>query len=66
MQPLWLINNILFYYEGETHTGNDSERKQHFFQHKGEHIDNKAVSTDGSKSTGKKIGFPAVFADCIR
>ena len=26
-QPPWLANNILFCYEGETHTGNDSERK---------------------------------------
>ena len=23
----WLVNNILFYYEGETKTGNDNERK---------------------------------------
>ena len=26
-QPPWLVNNILFCYEGETHTGNESKRK---------------------------------------
>ena len=51
-QPQWLVNNILFCYEGETHTGNDSERKQE-------------VYTDGLKSTGRKVGFATVFADII-
>ena len=34
-QPPWLENNILFYYEGEKCMGNDSDRKQHFLQLKG-------------------------------
>ena len=25
-QPLWLVNNILFCYEGEKHTRNESEK----------------------------------------
>ena len=36
-QPPWLVNNILFCYEEKTHTGTDSERKQHFLQHKEKH-----------------------------
>ena len=46
----------------KTHTGNDSERKQNFLQHKENHSNN----TDGSKSTGRKVGFAAVYADIIR
>ena len=52
-QPPWLVNNILFCYEVETHMGNESERKQHFLQHKEKHGNNKEVYTDGSKSTGR-------------
>ena len=37
----WLVNNILFCYEREKHTGNKSERKQHFLQHKGKHSNSK-------------------------
>ena len=48
---------------GETHTGDDNETKQHFLQHKGKHSNNKETYTDGSKRTGKKVGFAAVFAD---
>ena len=33
-QPPWLVNNILFCYEEETHTLNDSQRKQHFYNTK--------------------------------
>ena len=44
-QSLWLVNNILFSYEGETHT---------------------STYTDGSKSTGRKVGFPVVFMDFTR
>ena len=33
-----------------------SERKQHFLQHKGNHSNNKEVYTDGSQSTGRKVG----------
>ena len=33
----WLINNILICYEGNKHTGNESEKKQHFLQHKKKH-----------------------------
>ena len=35
-QQLQYLVNTLFCYEGEAHTGNDSE-KQHFLQHKGNH-----------------------------
>ena len=65
-QPSWLVNKILFCYEGETHTENDSERKQHFLQHKGKHINNKEVYTDGSMSTRRKVGIAVVFADSTR
>ena len=34
-QPPWLVNNILFCYEAEEHTGNENERKPHFLQPKG-------------------------------
>ena len=43
--------------------GNDSERKQHFLQHKEKHSHNKEASTDGSKSTGRKAGFAALPVD---
>ena len=43
--------------------GNDSERKQHFLQHKENYSNNKEPR---SKSTGRKVGFPAVFADITR
>ena len=33
-QTLWFVNKIIFCYEGETHKGNDSKRKQHLLQHK--------------------------------
>ena len=49
-QPPVLVNNLLFCYEGETHTGSDSERKQHFYN-KEKHCNNKEAYTDGSKST---------------
>ena len=26
-KPLWLVNNILFFYECDKHTGNQSEKK---------------------------------------
>ena len=50
--------NILFCY--------DRERKQHFLQHKGNHSNNKEDYTDGSKSTGRKVDFAAVFTDITR
>ena len=65
-QPLWLVNNILFCYEGETHMENDSERKQHFLQHKEKNSNNKKSYTDGSKSTGRKVDFASVFTDITR
>ena len=55
--------NISFCYEGITFTGNDSERKQHFLQHKRKHSNSKKAYTDESKSTGRKVGFAAVFED---
>ena len=56
----------LFCYEEETHIGNDSKRKQHFLQHKGNHSNNKEAYTDKSKSTERKVGFAAVFVDITR
>ena len=57
IQPLpWLVDSILFCYKRETHTGNDSEIKQHFIHHKGKR-NNKESYTDGSMSTGGKVGF---------
>ena len=50
----------------EKHTGNDSERKQHFLKHKGKHSNNKEAYTKGSKSTRRKVGFAAVFMDIAR
>ena len=65
-QPPWLVINILFCYEGETHTGNDSERKQPFLQRKGNDSNNKKAYTDRSKSTRRKVGFAAVFTNITR
>ena len=45
---------------------NDSERKPLFLQHKGDHSNNKDQITDGSKSTGRKVGSAAVFTDSTR
>ena len=45
---------------------NDSKRKQHFLQHEGNHNNNKEAYTDESKSTGRKVGFAAVFMDITR
>ena len=53
-QHPWLVNNILFCYEGEIHTKNDSESKKHFLKNKGNHINNKEAYTDRSKRTGRK------------
>ena len=36
-EPPWIVNNIIFCYDGEKHMGNDRERKQHFLKHKGNH-----------------------------
>ena len=60
-QTQWLVNNILFYYECDKHTENESEKKQHFLQHNEKHSSSKEAYTDGSKSTGKKEGYTAVF-----
>ena len=62
----WLVNNKLFCYEGDKHTGNESEKKQHSLQHKGKHGSSKEAYTDGSKSTGRKVDYAAVFTDTIR
>ena len=58
--PPWLVNKISFHSEGETHTGNDSKRKQHFTTQR------KTSYTNGSKSTGKKVGCTAVFTGITR
>ena len=53
-------------HEGKAHTWNDSDRKQHFLQHKGKHSHNKEVYTYGSKSTGRKVDFASVLTDITR
>ena len=65
-QPPWMINNLALCYMGERCNGSDNERKQHFLQHKEKHKDTKEAYTDGSKSTGRKVGFAAVFTDITR
>ena len=62
----WLVNNIMFCYEEETHTGNYSKRKQHLLEHKEKHSNNKEAYTDGSKSTGRKLSFAAVLEGITR
>ena len=47
---------------GERCNGSDNERKQHLLQHKEKHNNMKKAYTDGSKSTGRKVGFAAVFS----
>ena len=64
--PSRLVNHKLFCYECDKHTGNESERKQHFQQHKAKHGSSKEAYTNGSKNTGKKIGYAAVFTDTTR
>ena len=56
-QPLWLVN-VLFCYEGEKQTGNESKRKKH--------SNSKEAYTDGSKSTSRKVGYATVFTDTRR
>ena len=53
-QPPWLVDNILFCYEGDKHTRNESKRKQHFLKHKGKHGSSKEAYTDGLRSTGRR------------
>ena len=43
--------------------GNDSEKRQHFLQHKEKHKNNMEGYTDESKSKESKIGFSAVFTE---
>ena len=45
---------------------NDSERKQHFRQHKGKHSNSKEAYTGGSNSKGRKVGFATVIAYITR
>ena len=45
---------------------NESKRKKHFLQHKGNHSNNKEAYTDGSNSIRRKVGFVEVFADIYR
>ena len=61
-----MVNNILFCYEGDKHTGNESEKKQHFLQHKEKHSSSKEAYTYGSKSAGRKVGLATVFANITR
>ena len=55
LPPPWLVNNILFCYDGDTHQ--KWNRWQHFIQHSG----SKEAYTDWSKSTGRKVSYAAVF-----
>ena len=64
--PLWLVNNMLFCCEVEKYNRNENERKQHFLQHKGKHSSSKEAYMYGSKSTGRKVGYAAVFTDSTR
>ena len=57
----WLVNNILFCYEVDKYTRNESQGKQHFLQHKEKHGGSKEAHTDGSKSTGRKVGYAGAF-----
>ena len=52
-----MVNNILFCYQGEKHTENESERKQHFLQQKRKHSNSKEAHMGGSKSTGRKYAM---------
>ena len=61
-QPIWLINNVHFCYDKNSPANNDNEKK-HFLQHKERHKNTKKVYKDGSNSTGRKVGFAAVFTD---
>ena len=65
-EPPWLVNSILFCYESDKHTGNGSEKKRHFLQHKEKHSNSKEAYTDGSNSKVRKVGYAAVFADITR
>ena len=65
-QPPWLVNNILFCYKGDKHAENESQKKQHFLQHKEKHSSSKEAYTDRSKSTGRKIGYTAIFTASTR
>ena len=47
-------------------TENESERKQHFLQHKRKHGSSKEAYTNRSKSTERKVGYAAVFIDTTR
>ena len=62
----WLVNNIIFCYNREKHTGNDIDRKNHFLKHNGGHNSRKEAYIDGSKSTGGNVGFAAVFTNITR
>ena len=62
----WLVNNVLFCYEGDKHTGNQSKRKQHFLYHKEKRGSSKEAYTDASKITGRKVVYTAVFTDTAR
>ena len=61
-----MVNNILFCYEGDKLTGNESERKQHLLQHKMKHGSSMEAYKGGSKSTERKVGYAAVFTDTTR
>ena len=58
-----MVVNILFWYEGEACMRSDSEKKQHFLQHKEKHDNGKEAYTDESKSMRRKACFAAVFVD---
>ena len=44
--PIWLVNNILFCYEGDKHW----KRKQHFLQHKVTHDSSQEAYTDDQRA----------------
>ena len=61
-----VVNNILFCYEGDKHTRNESEKMQHFLKYKHKHSSSKEAYRDRSKSTGRKVGYAPVFTGTTR
>ena len=53
--PMAGKKNILFCYDGEKHTRNDSEKKQHLLHHKRGHSGSIETYINGCKSIGRKI-----------
>ena len=57
----WLVNNILFCYEGEIHTGNDNERKHHFLNTKENIVITKKPTRMDQKTQADKATKQAIY-----